>query len=103
MMSLKNYRSLNQGINLDGVFFDDFDELGQHYEKKISIVPNDIKHLFLARKQNLSEINIEYTFMIIPDKSVIMKSYLMKYPGFNECYRDLVNAVSQLSFCLDTL
>lgn len=105
-MALQLYRNQNspfKTLNLDGVLFlinDGSDELGQHYEDKISNQPLSLRQLLLVRKSNLT---IPYIFAVVPDKSVIMQSYLANFPGFSHCRRHHVNCLRPLDFFVDPL
>lgn len=106
MQLYKNQNKGYQTLNLDGVLFminDPMDELGQHYENKNSMVPGDLKNLLSCRAEQLNLMDIKYTFVIIPDKSVVMHPYLIKYGCFDECRRNSVNEIISLPFCIDSL
>ncbi len=104
-MRIELWKKQNAGfktLNLDGVLFlinDSSDELGQHYQNEIHVSPEFIHQILTTRKQLFHG---PYIFIVVPDKSVLMHSYLTKYLGNVECRRPHVNALQSLDFCVDT-
>lgn len=107
-MSLQIYRDQNKGyktVNLDGVLFlinDHNDELGHHYDEKVYTLPMDLNKILLKREKNLAKMGVQYLFVIIPDKSVVMSSYLTKYFS-NKCRRHFVESLYEVPFIIDPL
>lgn len=108
-MSLKLYKKQNKGykaLNLNGVLFlinDHNDELGQHYDDSIYTLPQDLKKILMMRNGFLKELNIQYLFVIVPDKSVVMSTYLMEYLNNKQCERHFVSTLNDQSFFIDPL
>lgn len=106
MQIYKNQHKGFSSLNLDGILFpinDVNDELGQHYDNSIRIVPNDLKKILIKRNKNLESLNIKYLCVVIPDRSVMMSKYLNKYPGFSQCLRPYIESISDLSYVVDSL
>lgn len=104
-MSITLWKKDNEGfktLNLDGILFlinDSSDELGQHYGNEIHTSPEIIRQILIERKQRLRQ---PYIFTIVPDKSVLLHSYLTKYLIDAECKRKHVDALKPLDFFVDT-
>ena len=104
-MSLSSWKTQNENyktLNLDGILFlinDSNDELGQHFTESIESTNFSLAFELTDRKRRLSS---PFYFFCIPDKSVLLQDYIIKYLDNATCRRPFLDKIKHLDHVVDT-